>query len=104
MIRPRDIKQGRPANPMLFRHPDRSFNFGALTGNDDLTGRVDISDIDIGSGSQRTHRVFIRTDHRRHCAGGGSARFIHQFAAPLHQFQSRCEVKRAGRRVRRHFA
>src|SRR3989442_180151 len=68
MIRPRDIEQGRPADPMLFRHPDRSFNFGALTGNDDLTRRVDISDINIGVGSQRTHRVFIGTDHRRNGA------------------------------------
>ena len=53
---------------MLLRHANGSFDFGALTGNYDLAGSVDICNIYIGVGGQGADRIFIRADHRRHRA------------------------------------
>jgi hypothetical protein len=50
------------------------------------------------------HIIFSATDHRRHRAVGHGAGFIHQFAPPLHKFESRSKIECARRRVCRHFA
>ena len=104
MISARHVEQRRAPNAVFLGHANRSFDFRELARNHDLPRRIDVGNIDIFIRSQLAHLIFQPADHRRHSADCCRASFIHQFAALLYQFQSRCEIECSCSSVRGHFA
>ena len=68
MIRAGNIEHRRATNAVFLRHADSDFHFRQLAGNDDLTRRIDVGNIDIFIRGQPAHIVFLPADHGRHRA------------------------------------
>jgi hypothetical protein len=103
MIGARHVQQRRASDAMFFRQADCQLDLRRLTGNHDLSRRIDVGNIDIRISRQRAHRSLIRANHRGHRARRGRTRRIHQAPTRLDQFQTSGEIERSRRGMRRPF-
>ena len=103
MISACHVEQRRSSNPVFFGNADRRLHFGKLAGNDDLTRRVDVGDIDVLIGCKLTNVVLLAADQRRHSTQGCGTSLVHQLASLLHQFQTFGKIECPSRGMRGHF-
>ena len=104
MIRAGNVQHCCPANSVLLRHGHGCFDFRQLARNHDLSRRINVRDIDVFVVGQLPHRIFIGANHRRHSAGRGRTRFLHQLAALLNKAQTVFEGESFTRRMGGQFA
>ena len=104
MIRAGHLQHRRAANAIFLRDTNRRFHFRQFTGNNDLSQRIDVGNIDILIGGELANVVLQSADHCRHSANCRRASFIHKFAAFLDKLEAVRELESSSRSVRGHFA